>query len=81
MVKTLLLPIHGASVQSLVRELRSYIPHGKKKKKKKQKKNKKQELGRERRERKNRRKTGRERYQMTNCSPVFYFGLKSQWLQ
>ena len=34
MLKTLLLPIHGAWVQSLVRELRSYIPHGKKKKKK-----------------------------------------------
>ena len=75
MVKTLLLPIHGAWVQSLVRELRSYIPHGKKKKKRKEK-----ERGRERRERKNSRKTGRERYQMTNCSPVFYFGLKSQWL-
>ena len=37
MVKTLLLPIHGAWVQSLVRELRSYIPHGKKKKKKEKK--------------------------------------------
>ena len=37
MVKTLLLPIHGAWVQSLVRELRSYIPHGKKKKKNKKK--------------------------------------------
>ena len=37
MVKTLLLPIHGAWVQSLVRELRSYIPHGKKKKKTKKK--------------------------------------------
>ena len=72
MVKTLLLPIHGVWVQSLVRELRSYTTWKKKKKK---------ELGRERRERKNSRKTGRERYQMTNCSPVFYFGLKSQWLQ
>ena len=40
MVKTLLLPIHGAWVQSLVRELRSYIPHGKKKKKTKKKKKK-----------------------------------------
>ena len=29
-VKTLLLSMHGAWVQSLVRELRSYIPHGKK---------------------------------------------------
>ena len=72
-VKMLLLPMYGAWVQSLVRELRSYIPHGKKKKR--------QELGRERRGRKNRRKTGRERYQITNYSPVFYFGLKSQWLQ
>ena len=31
-VKMLLLPMYGAWVQSLVRELRSYIPHGKKKK-------------------------------------------------
>ena len=46
-VKTLLLPMHGAWVQSLVRELRSYIPHGKK-----QTQKQKQELGRERRERK-----------------------------
>ena len=33
-VKMLLLPMYGAWVQSLVRELRSYIPHGGKKKKK-----------------------------------------------
>ena len=38
MVKTLLLPIHGAWVQSLVRELRSYIPRGKKKNKKQKQK-------------------------------------------
>ena len=39
MVKTLLLAIHGAWVQSLVRELRSYIPRGKKKKQKTKTKN------------------------------------------